>query len=295
MEGKHKTKIIVATISAIAVVLAGGSVGFSAINNNNNSLVVNINGEEVSVDKSNTEDLQNEINNLEEQKKSLENDNISLKETNSKLTMEIEKSINADLKSVKLVVDGVDAGINSTDSVAVINNKYYYSSDFVNGLIDNKDLSLDEDNKTVYLGDKKYESAKLLDVCPTPVVSDDYKVKLLTESINMSSEAYYEGFSMVSYGDNEYAVFNVKGNYKNLNFLVGHIDGTNMVSGILKIYISDENGKFTKTPVKTISVNPDELPQEINVELNFAKQIKFELSVKNFDSCNLGLVNLKLD
>lgn len=284
---KGKTKIIVAVIAAIGTAIGGYSV--ATINNNiNNAVVVNVNGETVDVNKSNSEDLQKIIDDLEQDKKDLTDEN-------GKLSSEIENAVTANLKDVKLIIDGVDSGVSSKSSVAVINNENYYSESFVNGLIDNKDLSVDLDSNKAYLGDKKVESAKLLDICPTPVLSSENSVHLLTESINMSSEPYYEGFSInSSYGDEEYAIFNIKGEYNNLKFLVGHVDETNMVSGTLKVYLSDDNGKFNKSPVKTITINPEDLPQEVSVELNHAKQVKFEVLTKD-GYATWGLVNLYLD
>ena len=285
---KNKTKIVIAIITAIGTAIAGYSVA-TISNNINNEVVINVRGEAVDVNKSNADDLQNIIDNLEQEKK-------DLTEKNGKLSSEIQNAVTANLKNVKLIIDGIDTGINSKDSVAVINNKNYYSESFVNGLIGNKDFNIDFDSNKAYIGDKKVESTKLFDICPTPVVSDGYYVNILSESINMSSEPYYEGFSVSSSNryDEEYAIFNIKGEYKDLKFLVGHIDETQMSSGTLKIYLSDDNGKFNKSPVKTITINPEDLPQEINIELNYAKQVKFEMTT-NDRSASWGFVDLYLD
>ena len=284
---KSRTKIIIAIISAIGTAIAGTAAGYS-INNINNAVVVNVNGEKVDVNKSNSDDLQNIIDGLEQDKK-------DLTQENSKLSSEIQNSVAANLEDVKLIIDGVDSGVSSKDSVAIINNKNYYSESFVRSLIGTKDFSVDLDSNKAYLGDKKVESAKLLDICPEPVVSNIYTVKVLSEAIKMSSEQYYEGFYInSSYGDEEYAIFNIKGEYNNLKFLVGHIDSTGMYTGTLKIYLSDDTGKFNKSPVKTITINPEDLPQEINIELNYAKQIKFEMTTNN-ESASWGFVDLYLD
>lgn len=284
---KSKTKIIIAIISAIGTAIAGYSIA-TISNNINNAVVVNINGEKVDVNKSNSDNLQNIIDGLEQDKK-------DLTQENSKLSSEIQNSVTANLEDVKLIIDGVDSGVSSKDSVAVINNENYYSESFVRGLIGTKDFSVDLDSNKAYLGDKKVESSKLLDICPEPVVSNIYAVKVLSEAIKMSSEQYYEGFSIeTSYVNEEYAIFNIKGEYNNLKFLVGHIDSTGMYTGTLKIYLSDDNGKFNKSPIKSISLNPQDLPQEINIELNYAKQIKFEMTT-NTGSASWGFVDLYLD
>lgn len=288
---KGKTKMIVAGITAVGTIIAAVCGGYSIAeinnsNSNSNSVVVTVNGETVDVTNSNSEDLQEIIDGLEQDKKDLTDEN-------DKLSSEIENSVSASLKDVKLIIDGVDSGISSKSSVAVINNENYYSESFVNELIENKDFSVDFDSNKAYLGDKKVESAKLLDVCPNPVVSDDYGVQILSDTIYMSSEPYYEGFSIHStYG--KYAIFNIKGGYKNLKFLVGHIDETNMISGTLKIYLSDDSGNFTNSPVKSITINPESLPQEVSIDLNYAKQVKFEITA-NGGSAEWGIVNLYLD
>ena len=190
----------------------------------------------------------------------MENDRKELTDENTKLSSEIKNSVTANLKDVKLIIDGVDSGVGSKESVAVINNNNYYSEAFVKSLTEGKDFSIDLDSGKAYLGDKKAESAKLLDVCPTPVVSGS-DVSILTEAISMSSESYYEGFSIYA-NSTEYAIFNVKGEYDNLNFLVGHIDESAMNTCTLKIYLSDDNGKFNKSPEKTVIINPEDLPQQ---------------------------------
>lgn len=281
---KGRTKIIIAVITAIGTAIGGYSA--AAISNNiNNSVVVNVNGETVDVNKSNSDDLQNIIDGLENDKKELTDEN-------TKLSSEIKNSVTANLKDVKLIIDGVDSGVGSKESVAVINNNNYYSEAFVKSLTEGKDFSIDLDSGKAYLGDKKAESAKLLDVCPTPVVSGS-DVSILTEAISMSSESYYEGFSIHA-NSTEYAIFNVKGEYDNLNFLVGHIDESAMNTCTLKIYLSDDNGKFNKSPEKTVIINPEDLPQQVSIELKKTKQIKFEVSPKGY-SGKWGFVNLYLD
>ena len=61
---KNKTKIVIAIITAIGTAIAGYSVA-TISNNINNEVVINVRGEAVDVNKSNADDLQNIIDNLE--------------------------------------------------------------------------------------------------------------------------------------------------------------------------------------------------------------------------------------
>ena len=196
--------------------------------------------------------------------------------------------------NAKIIIDGVESNADSSDSVAVINEKNDFSESTLSTLLSKKAFTLDLSNEKLYVGNKKVESTKLLDICPEPIKSND-SVTTIVDEISMGRDKYYEGFEIeASYYNDTYAVFNIKGDYKKLKFKVGHIDDSDMIDATVKIFLSDQNGKINKSPNKVINIKPDELPQNMEVGLNYTKEIKFEVSAENGNP-DIGFVNLYLD
>ena len=124
-----------------------------------------------------------------------------------------------------------------------------------------KDLKKDvEDSTPTYL----------LDVC-TPYEKSGYTAYVNGENKTMSGQGYTNGFSFSGYKyDSKYAIFNIGGQYTELSFFIGHIDGEDMGYGKFKIYC---DGVLSKE----FTVNPDDLPKKFTLDLTGVKQLKIEM------------------
>ena len=174
----------VATISAAIIGLnAGKSSEQKNIQNEINEVMgdmVNIIGDDNEVTINDIKDLVEDYQNLQKQNKSLTDQNIKyfdeLTEASNKIqdyenqsntrVQELEQQLNespdVQFKDIGLSVDGENIPINSTKSSAIINNRTYYSDEFVKSLISSKySISIQDD--TMYIGKIIKEKSYLSD------------------------------------------------------------------------------------------------------------------------------------
>ncbi len=119
-----------------------------------------------------------------------------------------------------------------------------------------------------------------MEVCPPYDVSlEDYYSE---DSFEMTGKTY-DGFSMISSGTS-YVLVNLDGQYSNLEFDFGHIDGANKYNCTLNIYLDDKLEK-------TIEQRADANISHIKISLNYAKHLKFEF---NSRYTRYGVGNIKL-
>ena len=135
-------------------------------------------------------------------------------------------------------------------------------------------------NQRVYIGEHEGASYNLLSVCP-PYQTDNYEE---FTTVKMSGTKYANGFSCgVGYG-----LFNLNGMYDSLSFDFGHIDGEDMESGILNIYLDDEL-------VFSLDMEPDDMPEHYEVPLTGAIQMKIEIDSGDYPwEHNYALANVKV-
>lgn len=111
---------------------------------------------------------------------------------------------------------------------------------------------------------EKSKPKYLLTVCP-PYETEKYEE---INQITMGSVTYTNGFTLNSYS--AYAIFNLDGNYENMSFTLGHVDGSTMRDVNINIYLDEQL-------VEKIEVNCEALPKEHTISLNGADQMKIEL------------------
>ncbi|MDR0220967.1 MAG: protein kinase [Lachnospiraceae bacterium] len=93
------------------------------------------------------------------------------------------------------------------------------------------------------------------------------------ESFQMGGVEYGEGLVIESYNANAdyegngYALFNLGGKYAGLEFVVGHIDGTNMNNAVVNIYLDGELAQ-------SVTVNANALPKKVAIPLEQAAQLR---------------------
>lgn len=114
----------------------------------------------------------------------------------------------------------------------------------------------------------------LLDVC-SPYESNGYTKYVNGETISMGGKTYTNGFTLGGdhYSD-EYAIFNVDSQHTLLNFLIGHIDNTDMNNATVKIYCDG-------VLAQEITIKSDALPQKISVDITGVNQLKIVVSDVN--------------
>ena len=168
-------------------------------------------------------------------------------------------------QNLKTSTEGTYVESISTDVQKHLDNEDYISASRV---IENALTVLP--NNTA-LEDLKKEVSKetptyLLDVCE-PYASSGYQAYVNGELIKMGGTSYTNAFSL----DEGNALFNIDSNYTTLSCIVGHCDGTEMRETTIKFYC---DGVLKKE----ISMNAEDLPQKITIDITGVNQLKIESS-----------------
>lgn len=122
----------------------------------------------------------------------------------------------------------------------------------------------------------------LLDVC-MPYESAWFTKFVNGETFAMGGKTYTNGFTLA--GKDGSAIFNIDNQYTSFNFLLGHIDGTEMYGTTVKIYC---DGVLKKE----IEVKSDALPQKVDIDITGVSQIKIVCSVDRWSTPGYGFANV---
>lgn len=114
----------------------------------------------------------------------------------------------------------------------------------------------------------------LLDVCK-PYASSGYTEYVNGELVKMGGNSYTDAFRLSLNG---YALFNVDSAYNTLSFVLGHCDGTDMGYATIKVYC---DGILKKE----ITMDAEDLPQKITLDITGVDQLKFEADVRWVGEC----------
>lgn len=128
--------------------------------------------------------------------------------------------------------------------------------------------SWDGSTMSAYLGAQVGEQQYLLDVCP-PYQDNyiDYYTTANGESVTLAGQKYTNGIRLRNRSYDSFALFNLNGKYKTLSFTLGHIDGAEMYTSTYQIYLDGRlAGEYT--------VDPENLPQQYELDLNYALTMK---------------------
>ena len=153
-------------------------------------------------------------------------------------------------------------------------------------------VTWDGNSKSVYLWDNMVPNGTyLMEVCPpyeTSAKSENYQGQFYKsylqskgESFLMSGEKYSNGFTLASKG--RYALFNLNGKYASINFVIGHVDGSNMTDNTVSFFI---DGKL----VDKISVGAEDMPKTVSLPVNYGLQLKVVVS----DYSKIGFGNITI-
>ena len=178
------------------------------------------------------------------------------------------KEITASYSGISLVVDGIpvvpkDANGNVVEPFIYEGTAYLPVRAVGEAL--GKPVSWDGATRTVYVGQKPGEVQYLLDVCPPYEKTGQFKQP---DQFEMMGERYGHGFTLRDSSD-QYAIFNLNGEYQSLEFDVGHVDGSLMYDGSFKIYLDGEYAQ-------TIEVSSNMIVTHMTIPLNYAIQLKIK-------------------
>lgn len=170
---------------------------------------------------------------------------------------------------VNLVVDGVDViptGENGKPVETFLYNGTTYVPIRAITQIFGKGISWDGTTGTVYIGEQPGAHQWLLDVCP-PYQTNDYKTYT---TVTMAGQKYPHCFSLEGWSNSSFALFNLNAAYNTLEFDLGHIDGKDMRTATLNIYLDNELSF-------SLDLDPEMLPTHYSVPLYGALQMKINV------------------
>ncbi|MBP3360999.1 MAG: hypothetical protein J6N52_09115 [Clostridia bacterium] len=141
------------------------------------------------------------------------------------------------------------------------------------------DVTWDGATQSVYLWDEQsFGEVFLTDVCP-PYETDWCGT---STSFKMSGETYGNGIEC--WGDDSVSLFNLNGKYSQLECVIGHIEYDNLEKSVT--FIVDGH------TVKTFVLEPESLPQKINIPLNNGLQLKIVGDANATSVSSLGIGNI---
>ena len=177
------------------------------------------------------------------------------------------------LTGAEIYIDGVkmeptDANGNPVETFAY-NGTTYVPLRAVSEYL-GKAVNWDGANQRVYIGEATGVKQYLTSVCP-PYQSYFYETP---STVEMAGQKYANIVKFSGKGGG-WALYNLNGQYDTLRFTVGHIDDTRMNDATLNIYLDNELSF-------SLDLDPNGLPQEVEVPLHNALQMKIEMTSDRF-------------
>lgn len=128
--------------------------------------------------------------------------------------------------------------------------------------------SWDGSTMSAYVGTQPGAVQYLLEVCPPyQDAAVNYYTSINGESFQMAGQKYTNGLAFRNSSVDQFALFNLNGQYKTLRFTLGHRDGENMKDTTIHIYL---DGKVAGEYI----VGAEDLPREYVLNLNHALTMK---------------------
>ncbi|MCM1578476.1 MAG: hypothetical protein NC078_06740 [Ruminococcus sp.] len=141
-----------------------------------------------------------------------------------------------------------------------------------------KPVEWDRTSNAVYVGESPNRSANMLDFLhgydPQYITEYSFLENKGAEYFSMAGKNYTDGMVAYELGVSHTASinFNLEGNYSNLSFRFGHLDGTAMYPTTLII-------KLDGYVERKIDVNAEDYPIDIELDVSNAMQLRFELEM----------------
>lgn len=133
-----------------------------------------------------------------------------------------------------------------------------------------KAVNWDGEDQRVYIGETPGMKQYLNTVCP-PYQSENYSNPT---TVDMAGQKYSNVIFLNnnwSYYYDGWALYNLNAQYDLLRFTVGHVDGYGMTESTLNIYLDDQLAF-------SMDLNPNDLPETVEVPLHNALKMKIEMT-----------------
>lgn len=231
-----------------------------------NSQIANVNGDNNTVTINSVDDLINEYSELTSENKSLVSQNTKyydeLEEAKSKIeeyenqsnskVQELEEQLNdkpdIQFKNISLSINGENIPINPMNSSAIINNRTYYSDEFVKSLIDS-DYNISVQDDVMYIGKIIKEKSYLMDEWVFNSKSTTFDESITDSYGNVHTKA------LRFYDTNCSIIYNLNSEYSLLKCNISIRDISNMdKTGVITIK-ADDTVVYT-SPVLTKTTEP---------------------------------------
>jgi len=206
------------------------------------------------------------------------------------------KTLTAYFNNIRIMVDGEliipkDANGNEVEPFTVNGTTYLPVRAVANAL--GKDVTWDGSTQTVYIGQVPGKATYMFDVLNAYEVGGYGAQIEENASFNMLGESYMHGvaFTEVTWGmwsrDAETsASYNLKGQYKTIRGVIGHIDGAKGGDGTLRI---DLDGKT----YKAYTISSDMLTKEIAIDVTGVQLMKISINAGSDAKWGFGNVTIE--
>ena len=134
-----------------------------------------------------------------------------------------------------------------------------------------ENVQWDGANQRVYIGETPGAKQYLNTVCP-PYQSHKYETPT---TVSMAGQTYANAIRLGGWYSSGWALYNLNGQYSTLRFTVGHIDDADMHPAELNIYLDD-------TLALSMELDPEAMPEALELPLNSALQMKIEITDSGF-------------
>lgn len=198
---------------------------------------------------------------------------------------EVSKTITVQYSNIKLVVDGVPISPKSANGTAaepfIYNGTTYLPVRAVGEAV-GKQVTWDGQSKTVYLGYAPNSKKWLLDLCPPYETKNFWITDMHDPTFRMDGQDCAGLYVYHVYSDN-YALFNLNGQYQTLSCDIGHTEGYSKEDSTIRIYL---DGSLSQT----IDIPAYALAQHFDIPLHNALQLR--IVADNYPSNpNVGFAN----
>lgn len=222
-----------------------------------------------------------EISKLNKEISELNQEISELNQDNTDFQNQISNIPTIEFKNTSLISDGLKVQDNVNKSIIVVDNSNYYSESLLNLVLKNK-LVYDSDQNTIFYNDngKNISSETKIDLFDTDALYEGncYEMYLPSDgkTFSMGSKTYNKGFviyddhSFLGAGDG-YALFDLQEQYSKISFDVGRTNEYEKQDVALKIYLNDEY-------VEEYALNSQSPPIHLEIDLNYAKSMKLEVT-----------------
>lgn len=276
MKTEHIIPVVVAVIGLIGTISA--AIIGAVWGRNNVNIIVQQDGKEITLDNngvkvmaSENEDLkikitdyEAQIENLKDEKESLEKNNTELKSELNAAKGTLDEVPIVEFKNYGLSIEGEEKTINKDRSFASINGRRYFSQDFVDNLLPDNKSAIEKDDM-IYVGRIIKEKANLLDM----QIIDQTNDVVIETNIKDTYGNIHNKALVLRYIDKS-ATFNSNRNYSNLKFKMGVVD-KEKGGGIIQIE-SEQGIIFTSDKITSTTE-----PTEFDIPINQASRITIKV------------------